>query len=226
VNDPVYGRNKHYEGFWLEDVVRFAGIEFSRETMLVFTCLDGYQARLMRDTVPSAKPLLAVRDLDIESGWEVFFHGKEKTTPAPFYLVWQTSSRAGEATNNSSASLPWPYQINRIDLRSAIEAQSRLLPAGAESRNDIQLGFDLFTKSCISCHSINLEGGTLGPELNIPKNITEYRDSSYLVDFIKDPSSFRAKSKMPAFKPGLTDQQIDDILQYLRWMRERKLPLE
>jgi len=190
--------------------------------MLVFTCLDGYQARLTRHEDPYAKALLAVRDLDSESGWEVFFHGKEKTTPAPFYLVWQTARRAGEATTSPGTSLPWPYQINRIDLRSAIESQRRLLPAGAESRSDVQRGYDLFTRSCIACHSINLEGGALGPELNIPKNITEYRDWSYLVDFIKDPSSFRARSKMPDFKNSLTDQQIDEILHYLRWMRERK----
>ena len=223
VNDPVSGKTKNYEGFWLEDVLRLAGIELSEEEMLVFTCLDGYQARLMRPTGPGARPLLAVRDLDSEDSWEVFFHGKEKTVPGPFYLVWETSRRAGEATNNHGASLPWPYQINQIDVRSSAESERRLFPVGAESRQDVRRGFELFSRSCIACHSINLEGGTLGPELNIPRNITEYRDWPYLAEFIKDPSSFRAKSKMPGFKNSLTDQQIDDVLQYLRWMRERKV---
>jgi len=221
VSDPVYGTMKRYAGFWLEDVLRFTGIEIGRDNVLVFTCLDGYQARLTRRPARGVKPLLAIRDLDKAHGWEVFLHGKEKTVPGPFYLVWQTSK--GEPTDTNSVSLPWPYQISRIEVRSSIESERRLLPTGTESRADVQRGFDVFTRSCIACHSINLEGGALGPELNIPKNIAEYRDWSYLVEFIKDPSSFRARSKMPSFKNSLTEEQINDVLQYLRWMRERKV---
>lgn len=93
---------------------------------------------------------------------------------------------------------------------------------GAESRPEVTRGFGVFMKSCIACHSINLEGGTQGPELNIPRNITEYREANYLVEFIKDPSSFRARSKMPTFKDSLSSEDIESVLGYLKWMREHK----
>jgi mono/diheme cytochrome c family protein len=225
VHDPVFGNVKHYEGFWLEDVLRFAGIDFSGDNVLVFSALDGYQARLTKLPQSHAKPLIAVRDLDFQNGWEFFMHGKEKITPAPFYLVWQTSAKSSAQTNASAYSLPWPYQISHIELRPAVESKLRLFPKGAESRPDVLRGFDTFSKSCIACHSINLEGGVLGPELNIPKNITEYRDRHYLIEFIKDPSSFRAKSKMPSFNSSFSDDQIENVLNYLGWMREHKVPL-
>jgi mono/diheme cytochrome c family protein len=220
VNDPVYGRAKRYAGFWLEDVLKLAGIGLDSEHVLVFSSLDGYQARLSR--LPMyAKPLLAIRDLDNQTGWEVITHGKEKLTPGPFYLVWQTPSGA----KASEPGLPWPYQITRLELRNLAESQRQLLPQGADARPEVMRGFNLFMKSCISCHSLNLEGGVLGPELNIPQNITDYRDWAYLIQFIKDPSSFRARSKMPAFKNSLSDEAIDDVLQYFRWMRSRKVLL-
>ena len=219
VNDPVYGKSKHYEGFWLEDVLKLACLGLDGENVLVFTSLDGYQARLSHLRLPDAKPLLAVRDLDYPMGWEVITHGKEKLTPGPYYLVWQTPAGSKEP------GLPWPYQINRLEVRNAAESQRQLLPQGAEARPDVLRGFSLFMKSCISCHSVNLEGGVLGPELNVPKNITEYRDWSYLIEFIKDPSSFRAKSKMPAFNTSLSTENIEDVLNYFKWMRAHKVLL-
>src|SRR3954462_6422368 len=58
VNDPVYSKSKHYEGFWLEDVLKLAGVGLSGENVLLFTSMDGYQARLSHLPLPHAKPLL------------------------------------------------------------------------------------------------------------------------------------------------------------------------
>jgi len=227
VEDPVYGKLKRYEGFWLEDVLKLAGFGLPdenrsedlqlRANVLIFSALDGYQARLSRLPKPHAKPLLAVRDLDQITGWEIITHGKERLTPGPFYLVWQTAPRL------KAAELPWPYQIERIELRNSADSERQLLPRGIDARPDVLRGFELFKKSCVSCHSINLEGGVLGPELNVPKNITDYRDWAYLIQFIKDPSSFRARSKMPAFKNTLSDQAIEDVLNYFKWMRDHSI---
>src|SRR5689334_18754 len=89
VQDPVYGRTKRYEGFWLQDVLKLAGVGLTDETVLIISSLDGYQSRVSRLQFPDARALLAVRDLDEPTGWEVFTHGKERITPGPFYLVWQ-----------------------------------------------------------------------------------------------------------------------------------------
>ena len=78
-------------------------------------------------------------------------------------------------------------------------------------------------QGCLRCHSLNLQEGDVGPEPNVPKSVTEYWDENVLVQFIKNPGDFRARSKMPP-SPQLNDPEIQDLLSYLRWIRERKRP--
>ena len=178
VEDPVYRQTKRYEGFWLEDVLRLAGVGLRDGDVLIVSSLDGYQARLSRLQYPGAKALLAIRDLDEPTGWEVFTHGKERVIPGPFYIVWQT------APGVNIPGLAWPYQIQKLEMRDMMESRRQLFPPGAEARPEVLRGFNVFMQSCVTCHSINLQGGVLGPELNIPKNITEYRELGYLTEFI------------------------------------------
>jgi len=83
-------------------------------------------------------------------------------------------------------------------------------------------GFHVFKENCLKCHSLNLQGGDLAPELNIPQNITEYRSIDFLNQFIRRPEQFRLKSKMPSFA-SLADNKISDVLAYLKYMRTRKM---
>lgn len=219
VDDPVYQRKKRFEGFWLEDVLRHVGVELVPESVIIFSSFDGYQARVPATLIAERKPVLAFRDLDSTNGWELFERGKEKTTPAPFYLVWHRLPDL-DRLNAKNPDLAWPYQITQIEHRNVSDSRSRLLPK-PEAGENVFNGYNLFVTSCLQCHSVNLEGGALGPELNVPKNITEYREWSYLIDFVRDPSSFRAKSRMPSFG-SLSSNQIDDILNYLWSMRDNK----
>jgi cytochrome c2 len=60
----------------------------------------------------------------------------------------------------------------------------------------------------------------MGPELNYPKSVTEYWKENELVDYIVNPASFRNKVKMPTL--GLTKQQSQEIVDYLKYMSENK----
>jgi cytochrome c2 len=73
---------------------------------------------------------------------------------------------------------------------------------------------------CITCHAINEIGGTMGPELNYPKSVTEYWKEKELVDYIVNPAAFRNKVKMPTL--GITKQQSQEIVAYLKYMSENK----
>ncbi len=53
----------------------------------------------------------------------------------------------------------------------------------------------------------------MGPELNSPKNITEYWHKKDILAFIKDPKSYRHNSHMPSL--NLLDKEIDSIYDYL-----------
>ncbi|MFT4639418.1 MAG: cytochrome c2 [Verrucomicrobiales bacterium] len=58
-------------------------------------------------------------------------------------------------------------------------------------------GFDLFRKNCMVCHAIDGSGGTMGPELHSPRNVTEYWKEEMIPAFVKKPQSFRHNAKMP-----------------------------
>ena len=214
VNDLTYGGHKKtYEGFWLEDLLALAGVDASSGDEIWFRCADGYTPTMPLANLGKQKGLVAFREKGAPGGWEKVRQGKTLISPAPYYLVWDTDQD----------SYPWPYQLVGIEVVSFKEKFDRIFPAGEEPTTAVYRGFEHFRARCLRCHSLNLQGGDVGPELNVPKNITEYWDEKVLVQFIKNPGDFRARSKMPP-SPQLTDQDLQDLLSYLRWIRERKRP--
>lgn len=63
---------------------------------------------------------------------------------------------------------------------------------------------------------MNKQGGNIGPDLNAPRGITDYRSESFLKEFIRSPARFRY-SKMPEFS-DLSDTDLDNLVQYLKFM--------
>jgi cytochrome c2 len=80
----------------------------------------------------------------------------------------------------------------------------------------------LFSRYCIRCHSVNLFGGKVGPELNIPKNITEYFKEQDLPKFILNANAYRAGTKMPNFESIITTDDAENIVHYLKQMKSEK----
>ena len=187
VEDPVYKTKKIYEGFLLTDVFRLMGNAPGDE--IAFHCRDGYSPTLSVSKSAEKKGLLAFREKGAPGGWAKFQQGKTWMTPAPFYVVWNTTEE----------SFPWPYQLVGIEIIQFSKKYDRIYPVGEPKNSAVFRGFETFKNDCLRCHSLNLQGGDLGPELNIPRNITEYRDDKILTLFIHDPSAFRARSKCHHF---------------------------
>jgi cytochrome c1 len=60
----------------------------------------------------------------------------------------------------------------------------------------------------------------VGPELNLPQSIVEYRDVEQLKLFVRDPQSFRY-TRMPA-NEHLSDADLADLIAYFQAMKVRK----
>ena len=86
-------------------------------------------------------------------------------------------------------------------------------------------GFELYKKNCMKCHSVNKVGGVMGPEMNVPKNITEYWQTKDIKAFVKNPYSYRYNSKMPPVV-NLQDDELDLIVDYLTYMKAYKISVE
>jgi mono/diheme cytochrome c family protein len=220
IMDPVYKKPKRYAGYRLADLLRKAWPDADRWAAegaeLVFHCVDGYAPSMELARALAGDGIVAVRDLDRPAGdpWEPFAQGKQTITPAPFYLVWR-------GVDGADAHYKWPYQLVSLSVETFDARYARAAPpdgAGDAARR----GFRVFVQNCASCHSVNLVGGDLGPELNVPRNVTEYWSAEHLAAFIKAPETYRARSKMPGFG-HLADAERAAIIAYLAAMRGRKI---
>jgi mono/diheme cytochrome c family protein len=191
-----------------------------------FVASDGFVA-----TFPAA-PLLArgtgpVAYLAIEppdAPWPPLKSG-ETATAGPFYLVWVRPDLGGIREEQ------WPYQIARMEsVLPLVKRFPMLAPAsGLSAQDPIRHGFAAFEKNCAVCHTLNLGGdATIGPDLNVPYNPTEYLRVDALRRLIRNPQTLRRwpAAKMPAFPASsLSDRELTDLLAYLRHMADRKVAL-
>jgi mono/diheme cytochrome c family protein len=191
-----------------------------------FVANDGYVTTL------AAAPLLArgngaVAYLAIEppdAPWPPLKAG-ESATAGPFYVVW-VHPELGRIQPGQ-----WPYQVARIEsVAPLVKRYPMLAPAiGLSAQDPIRHGFAAYEKYCSACHTLNLGGdATIGPDLNVPYNPTEYLRVDALRRLIRDPQSLRRwqAAKMPNFPAEtLSDRELTDLLAYLRHMADRKVAL-
>jgi cytochrome c2 len=211
VEDPVFKAKKTYVGFKIAEILELLAISPDAGDEILFHCADGYAPELSLSRLNEKQGILAFEEKGRKDRFEKVKQGKALLSPAPFYLVWQSTDPA----------FPWPYQVVALEVVSFAKKFDRLFPAGVGKGTAPHKGFTVFKNHCLKCHSINLQGGDLGPELNIPRSITEYRDETFLRAFIRNPEEFRARSKMPG-NPKLTDPELDSLMAYLQLMRDRK----
>jgi nitric oxide reductase subunit C len=68
----------------------------------------------------------------------------------------------------------------------------------------------VFSQICITCHSLEGAGGTVGPALD---GVGSKFDAAYLEKWLKDPLSVKADAKMP--KLPLGDAQVAELVTFL-----------
>ena len=213
-DDPVYKKSKDYEGYSLDLVLQRLDIPDGEDEDIdiIFHCVDGYAPTMPLSLVKEKRGLVAVRDLEASPGenWVAFPHGKKDITPAPYYLVWEDVSA-------KDLRYKWPYNLKAIGVVNYRKIFGDAVPKDPKMRPE----FATFKTHCLQCHSVNLAGGRHGPELNTPRNILEYWTEKDFRAFAKNPADYRAKSSMPA-NPHLKDEELDQIVAYLRYMKQHK----
>lgn len=210
--DPYYEGEKTFLALPIAEVLKvgFAGEKVDiASTHYVLRASDGYTLPMTGEQLVGDGAYLAVADVDV-AGWAPV--GSQKAHPGPYYLVWKGRP--------SLESHPRPWQLVGIEIARFEDVFPRTAPTGLPDDHPAQRGYATFRKRCIKCHAINQQGGQVGPELNIPQNITEYRPESQIRAYIRNPQTFRY-SKMPA-APDLSEAQLDELIAYLQAMKDRK----
>lgn len=197
------------------------GKEWRKAEEIVFTSTDGYQP-----SIPVAKFLV----------YDAYFafayvdgspftltntlQNNEVVQLGPLYLVWDNLRSTVLLADGASA---MPYQVQAVELTTFASRFPHLLPPATASA-EAQRGFLNFRKHCLSCHTINGEGGGKAPELNYPASVVEYIKPEYLPRWIENPASIRHNTVMPALTEGLPDraQVTAEIIAYLKAMSTAK----
>ncbi len=214
-NDPVYHKAKKYNAvnasLLIKNEIDLTKID-PKNTKIVFECIDGYKPEMPLELFLNANPHLAYQDIDAPKGsnWEPIIKDGNEMNAEPFYIVYTSVSE-------KDTRYKWPYNLVKIYLEPLDKSTLELFPL---KNRKLESGYTLFKNQCLTCHSINGIGGTMGPELNYPKSVTEYWKEKELVDYIVNPSSFRNKVKMPTL--GISKQQSQQIVDYLKYMSENK----
>lgn len=219
--EPHEDKNVTYEGFDIGKLFAAVYGDHWREIdEVLFTCVDGYQPVLAMDRFTRARGLLAYRRLD-QAAFTVQnrFEGGKSVPLGPFYLVWDNLSSPELRAQGGNG---WPYQVVGVDLVNFADRFPKTSPP-EDASDEAKEGFLAFRENCMSCHTINGEGGDKGPELNYPMSVTEYLSDAWMHQWIKDPRSVRYNATMPGFasRPD-PDSLIDDVLAYLKTMARHK----
>jgi mono/diheme cytochrome c family protein len=222
-NDPSYRTTMTYQAVPVS--VLLGGI--APDASLRFTASDGFVAMLQAsllfdsgDTHPRA--YLAIEPAD--APWPPL-KGGEPATAGPFYVVWQRPQLGMIVPEE------WPYRVVKIEETGPLAQRFPAIvpPPGLAAGASVKRGFALAMKNCLVCHTINLGGdATVGPDLNVPFNPTEYLRADALRRLIRDPQSLHRwpNAKMPGFEVSvLSDRDLNDVLAYLRYMASRKVPV-
>jgi mono/diheme cytochrome c family protein len=212
--DPSYKGKKRYRAVKLAPLLQ-AGLGLSaaelRRQKLLFVATDGYKVAIDGERLAVGEPYLALGDADHPPWTEI--PGHRGISPGPFYVVW----KAKQARDQKR--FPWPWALATVRVAPK-DLYAKTVPVSSPAGGPARRGHKLFIRDCVRCHAINQQGGNLGPDLNVPKNVLEYRSEQLLRAFIKNPKVYRY-GNMPA-QPQLSSRDLDDLLAYLRAMRAHK----
>lgn len=217
IDDPYYDAPKAFRAVELRCVLRlgFGALPAADDDFLL-RASDGYVRPASGARLGEEGGWLAFRDAALGSdeapAWRPI--DRRQLDPGPYYLVWQKASQSDEH------GYPWPYQLVEIQ-RASFDAEfPHIVPSTAAADSPARRGFEIFRDECIACHAINGEGGRIGPDLNVPQSIVEYRPVAQVKAYIRDPQSFRYTS-MPAH-PHLSDADLDALVAYFETMKTLK----
>lgn len=211
--DPNYKKKKTYRALPLAAVLAqgFPGVDLEKED-LVLRARDGFSVPVKGALLLEKGAYLAVADLE-QSSWEPV--GPQRANPGPYYLIWRDGGQA------DAESHPWPWQLAAIEIARFEALYPHVAPppdVGPDS--PAMTGFRVFRENCLSCHAINREGGHVGPDLNVPQSIVEYRPEAQIKAYIVNPLAFRY-GKMPPHG-HLGPAELDGLLAYFHVMKEHK----
>lgn len=99
------------------------------------------------------------------------------------------------------------------------------MKAPAAQDYTVKAGQEVFTANCISCHAVTTDSPvSAGPNLAgfaSREKVAGFRDNNdeWLSEWIRNPKEVKPGVTMPAFGEALSDQELDNLIAYLRSLK-------
>lgn len=220
-DDVAYGGPMTYRAVPVLPLLTEA--KLSPDETIDVKALDGFIAHLPAGVFDKKGPDAAKAFVAIEppgAPWPKI-KGKSKSA-GPFYVVWLNAKASGIASEF------WVYQVASFEnaLDPLVRWPQMDLAASVPKSDPARRGLTVFIENCLPCHKMNGGGeSTVGPDLNLPMNPTEYFQPAALKTFIRDPESVRSwpDRQMTGFEvEAISDEDLDDLIAYLTAMRQSR----
>lgn len=210
--------NQTYKAYPARELLdKILGKQWKKAEEIVFLSIDGYQASIPVEKFLSHDAYFAIAH-DDNSPFTMTnkLQNNEVVPLGPLYLIWDNVKSRVLLQEGAS---DMPYQIKSIELTTFASRFPGVSPP-AKAAAEVQRGFLHFRKYCMSCHTLNGEGGGKAPELNYPTSVVEYIRPEYLARWIENPSSIRQNTRMPGLAPEIPDRTrvTKEIISYLKAM--------
>ena len=158
---------------------------------------------------------------------------------------WITSVLTGKGSNRPFMTIrmpvypedvtkPLPAMFASADAGTTKPPSAEKVFAQADPKSLVEAGRQLMDTGCVQCHPFKGEAlpGTVGVDL---EGVTERVHPNWLHDFLKDPGSLKARTRMPTFFPnghsqnrdvlnGDVELQISAMHAYLKDLAKQPLP--
>jgi cytochrome c2 len=220
--EPQESVKREYVGFPVNQLLTIVyGNSWKDADDILFTCKDGYQPSIPTENFIRFNSYLVYDRPDNKEFTLINkLQNDELVKLGPFYLIWD-DIKSPEVLKIGA--VHWPYQITTIDLINFSDRFPHMAPP-QNSPNSVRSGFNSFRTYCMSCHTVNGEGGKKARELNYPVSVTEYFKEPWLKKWINNPRDISYNSTMPALDPNVEDREriIENIISYLKVMKDNK----
>lgn len=195
------------------------------KTMLEFIAADQFAVLIPAKKIMQCGKNDAIGYLAIEpkKKWPIIKNNTD-TTAGPFDVIWVNPEKSYISDEY------WAWSTIKIVGHDKLDPNKFVTPPKVDDptiRKQVINGYDIYISHCAGCHTMNNIGkGQIRPDLNIPKNPTEYYpDDRVLKKFIRNPQSIRKikNDRMSgSSEQFLSEKDLNDLLIYFHYMAKNK----